>query len=49
MNRQALHASEISFSHPVSHEPLSFSSPLPGDMAELCDFLNRVLEAKFGM
>ena len=49
MNRQALHASEISFSHPVSREPLSFSSPLPGDMAELCDFLNRVLEAKFGM
>jgi 23S rRNA pseudouridine1911/1915/1917 synthase len=40
MNRQALHAGQISFSHPVTGETLSFSSPLPDDMAKLCDFLN---------
>jgi 23S rRNA pseudouridine1911/1915/1917 synthase len=33
--RQALHARLLGFRHPVSGEPLSFSSPLPADMAGL--------------
>jgi len=35
LGRQALHAAELSFEHPVSGELLSFTSPLPDDMAEL--------------
>jgi 23S rRNA pseudouridine1911/1915/1917 synthase len=42
MNRQALHASIICFSHPVTGETLSFSSPLPDDMSGLCGFLNHI-------
>ncbi|MEI8172935.1 MAG: RluA family pseudouridine synthase [Deltaproteobacteria bacterium] len=42
MKRQALHASEIGFAHPVSHEKLSFSLPLPDDMSKLCDYLTHV-------
>ena len=33
--RQALHAQSLGFRHPVTREPLSFSSPLPPDMAAL--------------
>ena len=33
--RQALHAAELGFLHPVSGERLAFSSPLPPDMATL--------------
>ena len=33
--RQALHAQSLGFRHPVTGEPLSFSSPLPADMAAL--------------
>ncbi|MDO8442805.1 MAG: RluA family pseudouridine synthase [bacterium] len=39
MSRQALHASRITFSHPVNNAEMTFSSPLPDDMAGLCDFL----------
>lgn len=39
MSRQALHASCITFSHPVNNAEMTFSSPLPEDMADLCDFL----------
>jgi 23S rRNA pseudouridine1911/1915/1917 synthase len=34
-SRQALHAAELSFNHPISGEPLSFTMPLPADMARL--------------
>lgn len=34
-NRQALHAAELGFMHPVSGEPLRFASPTPVDMREL--------------
>ena len=34
-NRQALHAAELGFSHPVTKHRLSFSSPMPPDMQEL--------------
>ncbi|MBS0126634.1 RluA family pseudouridine synthase [Thetidibacter halocola] len=34
-DRQALHAAELGFDHPVTGEALLFASPLPQDMAEL--------------
>ena len=34
-NRQALHAAELGFTHPVTKRQLSFSSPMPPDMQEL--------------
>lgn len=34
-HRQALHAAELGFIHPVSGEPLRFTSPTPVDMREL--------------
>ncbi len=39
IQRQALHAGRLSFTHPRSGEALSFSSPLPEDMAGLCALL----------
>lgn len=33
--RQALHAAELGFTHPVTKDRLSFSSPMPADMQEL--------------
>ena len=33
--RQALHAAELGFAHPVSKENLTFKSPLPSDIQEL--------------
>ncbi len=32
INRQALHASRLSFTHPVTGEELSFTAPVPNDM-----------------
>lgn len=34
-HRQALHATELGFTHPVTRSRLSFSSPMPPDMQEL--------------
>jgi 23S rRNA pseudouridine1911/1915/1917 synthase len=34
-HRQALHAADLEFTHPVTKRRLSFSSPMPADMAEL--------------
>jgi len=39
--RQALHAGELGFRHPVSGESLFFSSPLPQDMIALAACLRR--------
>ena len=39
--RQALHAATLGFSHPVSGETLSFSAPLPDDMAQILDKLRK--------
>jgi 23S rRNA pseudouridine1911/1915/1917 synthase len=33
--RQALHAAELGFQHPISREFLSFKSAVPSDMQEL--------------
>jgi 23S rRNA pseudouridine1911/1915/1917 synthase len=38
-NRQALHAAELGFTHPVSKHRLSFASPMPPDMQELFNAL----------
>ncbi|MCA8882594.1 MAG: RluA family pseudouridine synthase [Rhodobacteraceae bacterium] len=38
--RQALHAAELGFLHPVSGESLHFSAPLPADMAGLVALLS---------
>jgi 23S rRNA pseudouridine1911/1915/1917 synthase len=35
IGRQALHAHQLSFAHPVSGRPVSFESPLPKDMRQL--------------
>jgi 23S rRNA pseudouridine1911/1915/1917 synthase len=37
--RQALHAAELGFTHPVTKHRLSFSSPMPSDMQELFNAL----------
>jgi 23S rRNA pseudouridine1911/1915/1917 synthase len=37
--RQALHAAGLTFHHPRTGEPLSFTSHLPRDIAELIGFL----------
>jgi 23S rRNA pseudouridine1911/1915/1917 synthase len=38
-HRQALHAAELGFTHPVTGLSLSFSSPMPADMQELFNAL----------
>ena len=38
-HRQALHAAELGFTHPVTKHRLSFASPMPPDMQELFDAL----------
>jgi len=38
-DRQALHAAELGFTHPVTKYRLSFSSPMPPDMQELFNAL----------
>ena len=35
LNRQALHSHKLSFKHPLTNEPLSFTCSLPKDMASL--------------
>jgi 23S rRNA pseudouridine1911/1915/1917 synthase len=39
--RQALHAAELGFTHPVTRQTVLFRSDLPPDMAELIDELSR--------
>jgi 23S rRNA pseudouridine1911/1915/1917 synthase len=36
--RQFLHAAELSFDHPVSAERMTFSAPLPADLADVADW-----------
>ena len=37
--RHCLHAYSLSFSHPLSQEPLEFTAPLPDDMRAIRDYL----------
>jgi 23S rRNA pseudouridine1911/1915/1917 synthase len=48
MDRQALHAWRLSFTHPVTGVLMRFSSPLPEDMAALCAFLRDCSPRKEG-
>jgi 23S rRNA pseudouridine1911/1915/1917 synthase len=41
LSRQALHASRLSFSHPLTGEEMSFESELPADIAEVCEVLRK--------
>ncbi len=41
MDRQALHAAEISFSHPLTGTPLVISAPLPADFQQAVEQLRR--------
>ena len=39
MRRQALHAAELHFAHPITREPLRFAAPWPADLAALVERL----------
>ena len=39
--RQALHAQELSFTHPVQQKEMSFKAKIPSDISELLEELNR--------
>ena len=40
-NRQALHATKLSFSHPITKKYMEFISPLPKDMYQLIEILKK--------
>lgn len=42
--RQALHAAELSFLHPIKKSEVTFSAPLPADFQELIDILESNLD-----
>jgi hypothetical protein len=39
ISRQALHATEISFSHPILNEWQTFTAPLPEDMEQAIEII----------
>ncbi len=41
LKRQALHAYELSFIHPVTNEPVCFHSPLPEDLSYTIEWLDK--------
>lgn len=41
ISRAALHCGEVAFSHPVTHEKMRFSVPLPDDMQLLFDIITQ--------
>ncbi|HWG04472.1 MAG TPA: RluA family pseudouridine synthase [Beijerinckiaceae bacterium] len=42
LERQALHAATLGFTHPVTRQELCFESPLPADLAALLEALRRM-------
>ncbi len=42
LERQALHAHRVSFTHPISGEPIEISAPIPNDMQELLLLLRQI-------
>jgi 23S rRNA pseudouridine1911/1915/1917 synthase len=44
--RQALHASTLAFTHPITGERLSFESPLPGDFQALLQYFRHRVESE---
>ena len=45
-DRQALHASYLSFAHPITSEALTFETPLPADMASLLSLIENTVSAR---
>lgn len=43
LGRQALHARRLGFVHPITHERLSFESPVPRDMAQALESLRQLV------
>jgi 23S rRNA pseudouridine1911/1915/1917 synthase len=41
LTRQALHAGRLSFAHPVTGQEMTFESPLPEDISEVCKYLRQ--------
>jgi len=41
LHRQALHAEILAFAHPLSGKPLRCVAPLPADLQQLSDALER--------
>jgi hypothetical protein len=41
MQRQALHAGYLSFTHPIEESTAEYTAPLHGDMAELVKMLRK--------
>jgi len=41
LQRPALHSFRMNFSHPRTHDELSFEAPLPNDLQELLDVLRK--------
>jgi 23S rRNA pseudouridine1911/1915/1917 synthase len=39
--RQALHSTDLTFTHPITHKPMHFHSPLPPDLAQWLDRLRK--------
>ncbi len=46
LDRQALHAHQLSFAHPTTGERVTFRAELPPDMADALDILRRVRELR---
>lgn len=44
--RQALHASHLGFHHPVTAEPMEFTTPIPKDMQDLIDNLELAIKQR---
>lgn len=40
--RQALHAAQLEFIHPISHNKVSLTAPMPNDMAQLLSALKKI-------
>jgi hypothetical protein len=45
-NRQALHAFQLGFKHPVDRRPLKFEAPLPADFVALLERLRKPAPGK---
>ncbi len=43
--RQMLHAAQLSFTHPVTHQPMTFLAPLPADLSSLLAALRSLQRA----
>ncbi|SDX03976.1 tRNA pseudouridine32 synthase / 23S rRNA pseudouridine746 synthase/23S rRNA pseudouridine1911/1915/1917 synthase [Marininema mesophilum] len=47
IRRQALHACQLSFTHPLTHEDIAVSTPLPKDLSQLANTLGLQIPTEF--